>query len=186
MFLSQHHGLNLNLSLNKIVQKPLTMMKIGFGGGCHWCTEAVFQSLLGVEEVEQGWISSTGIHSTYSEAVIVHFDPTIIDLPTLITIHLLTHSSTSTHSLRGKYRSAIYYFSSAQAAIISSILKTQQKDFEKPIITKVLPFLTFKNNTEQYLNYFLKNPNKPFCKNYIHPKLQYLKKRFSTQIKDSF
>jgi len=162
------------------------MIKIGFGGGCHWCTEAVFQSLLGVREVEQGWISSTGIHTAYSEAVIVHFDPTVIDLTTLITIHLLTHSSTSMHSLRSKYRSAIYYFTAAQAATISNILEIQQKEFEKPIITTILPFLTFKKNTEQYLNYFLKNPNKPFCKNYIHPKLQYLKKRFSKQIKDAF
>ena len=47
------------------------MKKIGFGGGCHWCTEAIFQALNGVESVEQGWISSLNPYDTFSEAVIV-------------------------------------------------------------------------------------------------------------------
>ena len=50
------------------------MKKIGFGGGCHWCTEAIFQALNGVESVEQGWISSLNPYDTFSEAVIVHFN----------------------------------------------------------------------------------------------------------------
>ena len=84
--------------------------KIGFGGGCHWCTEAVFQSLIGVEKVEQGFVASFNLHNELSEAVIVHFNHKRISLQTLIEIHLLTHSSTSDHAMRKKYRSAIYTF----------------------------------------------------------------------------
>ncbi len=91
------------------------MEKIGFGGGCHWCTEAVFQALIGVEKVEQGWIASEGENDSFSEAVIVHFDESTIDLSTLTAIHLFTHSCTSEHSMWKKYRSAVYTFSNKQA-----------------------------------------------------------------------
>jgi peptide-methionine (S)-S-oxide reductase len=92
----------------------MELTKIAFGGGCHWCTEAVFQTLIGVEKVEQGWISSIEKNNTFSEAVIVHFNIEKIDLKTLIEVHLLTHKSTSNHSMIKKYRSSIYYFSNQQ------------------------------------------------------------------------
>jgi len=96
--------------------------KIGLGGGCHWCTEAVFQALRGVERVEQGFIRSTAPHDGWSEAVIVHFDPAVIDLKTLIEVHLRTHASTSEHSMRGKYRSAVYAFDPQQADDAQAVL----------------------------------------------------------------
>lgn len=76
--------------------------KIGLGGSCHWCTEAIFQSLIGVLKVEQGWISSEKGNTSFSEAVIVYFDDSIMSLNTLIEIHLYTHSCTSNHSMREK------------------------------------------------------------------------------------
>ena len=85
--------------------------KIGFGGGCHWCTEAVFQSLKGVAKVEQGWIASFDEYDSFSEAVIVYYNETVISLETLIDVHLYTHRSNSDHSMRKKYRSAVYTFS---------------------------------------------------------------------------
>ena len=92
----------------------MELVKVGFGGGCHWCTEAVFQSLIGVEKVEQGWVASTEKNKNFSEAVVVHFDVKEINLKILIEIHLRTHKSTSNHSMRTKYRSAVYYFSHQQ------------------------------------------------------------------------
>ncbi len=87
--------------------------KIGFGGGCHWCTEAVFQSLMGVIKVEQGWISAEGTED-FHEAIILHFNSDIISLKKLIEVHLYTHNSTSNHSMRIKYRSAVYAFTEVQ------------------------------------------------------------------------
>ncbi len=72
--------------------------KIGFGGGCHWCTKAVFQSLNGVNNVKQGWIASDGEAFAFSEAVIVEYNAKIIPLEVLIEVHLRTHKSTSEHS----------------------------------------------------------------------------------------
>ncbi len=155
------------------------MEKIGLGGGCHWCTEAVFQSLRGVEKVEQGFVASTDQNDTFSEAVIVHFDTTSITLKDLIEIHLLTHKSTSNHSMRQKYRSAVYIFSEGQRTKTQEIVKRLQTNFERPLITEVLPFVTFRPSDEQFTDYYYKNPQKPFCQNYIQPKLKLLLERFS-------
>lgn len=156
--------------------------KIGFGGGCHWCTEGVFNSLLGVRFVEQGWIVSSPPHDTLSEAVIVNFDTTIISIKDLIQIHLYTHSCTSNHSFREKYRSAIYYFEQEQKAIIEICINEMQPEFENPIITKALPFRGFKLNTENYLNYLYSRPQGEFCKSSIYPKLNVLMSRFSKHL----
>lgn len=130
--------------------------KIAFGGGCHWCTEAVFQSLKGVSKVEQGFVASTGENETFSEAVIVHFKPDEIGLETLIEIHLHTHKSTSNHSMRTKYRSAVYTFSPSQDRASKRIIDYFQETFQNKIITKVLPFKAFKPSTEAFRNYYKK------------------------------
>lgn len=55
-------------------------IEIGFGGGCHWCTEAMFQILIGIDNVKQGWIASDGANTAFSEAIVVTYDPNLIDL----------------------------------------------------------------------------------------------------------
>jgi peptide-methionine (S)-S-oxide reductase len=154
--------------------------KTALGGGWHWCTEAVFESLIGVEKVEQGFVSSTDQNKSFSEAVIVHFNPETIPLKVLIDIHLHTHKSTSNHSRRAKYRSAIYTFSESQKVEAKKLIEDFQKDFDNQLITQTLPFNTFKASREQIQNYYYNNPEKPFCKNFINPKLQWLLKQFST------
>lgn len=161
----------------------MELTKIAFGGGCHWCTEAVFQSLNGIEKVDQGWVASTEKNNTFSEAVVVYFKASEIDLKTLIEIHLLTHKSTSNHSMRNKYRSAIYYFSEPQKVESLKIIEELQSKFEGKIITKVLEFQNFKPSPKEFQNYYLSNPEKPFCKTYINPKLTILQKKYKKEFK---
>ena len=149
-------------------------MKIGLGGGCHWCTEAVFLSLLGVIDVRQGWIASEGEAFAFSEAVIVEFDPVKIPLEILIEIHLNTHKSTSNHSMRKKYRSAVYYFEKEQNQRIQTILEELQSKFDQQLITQILPYAGFKPSGDDMVNYYYKNPKKPFCDTFIKPKLRLL------------
>ena len=157
--------------------------RVGLGGSCHWCTEAIFQSLRGVEQVQQGWLSAHDAPATFSEGVLVSFFPDEISLADLIAVHLYTHSCTSNHSMRGKYRSAIYTFSQAQALLASSAITALQVDFEQKIITEVCQYEAFKENTAEYQNYFLQNPERPFCQNYIHPKLRLLRHKFAQLVK---
>jgi peptide-methionine (S)-S-oxide reductase len=153
--------------------------KIALGGGCHWCTEAVFQSLIGVSKVEQGFVASTGDNTAFSEAVIVYYDSVEILLKTLVEIHLHTHKSTSNHAMRTKYRSAVYVFSEAEKQEAEQILKLFQNQFKDTLITEVLLFNAFKASREQIQNYYYSNPEKPFCENFINPKLRILINRFS-------
>jgi peptide-methionine (S)-S-oxide reductase len=158
------------------------MFKIGFGGGCHWCTEGVFLSLKGVSNVEQGWISSNGENNAFSEGVIIRFNPEIISLEDLIEIHLHTHSCTSNHSMRTKYRSAVYSFSEGDLAEVERIIRSFQGYFDERIITQSIHLVEFKENKEEYLNYFYSRPEAQFCKSYIHPKLRLLIDRFSNKV----
>jgi peptide-methionine (S)-S-oxide reductase len=158
--------------------------KIGLGGGCHWCTEGVFESLIGIILVNQGWIASTDNNAELSEAIEVYFDQSKVSLQTLIEIHLHTHASTANHSMRKKYRSAIYTYDDDQNQEANKALDALQRDFDQPIITQVLPFDSFKANKDELQNYLYNSPNKPFCITYIHPKLRLLLTRFKYQVND--
>lgn len=160
----------------------MNQTKIALGGGCHWCTEAVYQALKGVEKVEQGYVSAVN-KENFSEAVIVHFDAESISLERLIEIHLHTHKSTSNHSFRAKYRSAVYVYSEAQFRRAESFIEECQSEFKNALITEVLNFQGFKPPRTALHNYYQKNPEKPFCKKYIDPKLNLLLERFSKETK---
>lgn len=158
------------------------LKRIGFGGGCHWCTEAYFQSLRGVETVEQGWISAKDPDDSFSEAIIVHYDPDTIPLKTLISLHLLTHSSTKMHGFRSKYRSAVYVLD-GNLEEVQGLIAQCGLDFDEPVITRALVFDKFRLNTEEYRDYFRKNREGAFCKRYIHPKLEMIRREFATYVK---
>ncbi len=156
--------------------------KIAFGGGCHWCTEAVFQSIKGVQKVEQGYVASFNKNNDFSEAVIVHYNLDWVKLKNLIEIHLLTHKSTSEHSMRSKYLSAIYTFDDLQHQEVTHLMQLLQKDQEIKFVTEVLPFANFKPSREAITNYYYNNPEKPFCETYINPKLELLVQRFPNHV----
>lgn len=145
--------------------------RIALGGGCHWCTEAVFQSLRGVARVQQGWASALDAPARFSEAVVVHFDPGVIPLEVLVAVHLHTHSCTSMHALRGKYRSAVYADKPAQAEAVAVAIAANQPDFDAPILTEVVRLARFRENVPRYRNYYRTDPGRPFCRRFIAPKL---------------
>ncbi len=156
-----------------------TIHQLGLGGGCHWCTEAIFLSLKGVKEVQQGWIASEAPHARFSEAVIVHFDPTVIPVGILVAIHLFTHSATSDHTMRQKYRSALYYFSPAEKPLLEQAMEAFT---DLPLVTSILPFKAFKSSLPAHQNYYFNGPDKPFCQRYIHPKLELLIQNFTDHV----
>jgi len=158
------------------------MEQIGFGGSCHWCTEAIFLSLRGTIEVLQGWIAGAEQTDRFSEAVLVTFDPEIISLQELTAIHLYTHSCTSSHAMRDKYRSAVYCFNAVQIEMVKNAINGLQENFPEPVITETVIFGQFRLNTPEYQNYYYKDTTKPFCANIINPKLNELISRFSNKV----
>lgn len=156
---------------------------IGLGGGCHWCTEAIFQSLEGVLKVDQGYIAAQKPNNSWSEAVIVHYDEKLVSLKLLIDIHLHTHSSTSKHHMRTLYRSAIYTMDTKSYTAAQNILKELQPQFQKPLVTEVLNYTSFKESRKEIQNYYLTNPEKPFCERYIEPKIALLTQKYKQHVR---
>lgn len=160
-------------------------MKLGLGGGCHWCTEAVFQAIAGISRVDQGFVRSDPPDDSWSEAVVVTFDPVALPLEVLVEIHLRTHSSTSHHKMRGKYRSAVYVYDAGSALKVGRILRKLQHGFDEKLVTKVLRLADFKGSDERFQNYYAKDPERPFCKTYIDPKLSLLRKQYGAVLRNS-
>lgn len=156
--------------------------RVGLGGGCHWCTEAVFQALRGVGDVAQGFVRSHAPHNTWSEAVVVTFDPDVIDLQTLIEVHLRTHASTSRHKMRGKYRSAVYSFDDRQARVASEALQNLQAGFSESLVTRVLRHAGFRPSDPRFHDYYATDPDRPFCRTYIDPKLRLIREVYSSLV----
>lgn len=88
--------------------------------------------------------------------------------------------------MRTKYRSAIYYFQEYQRPELRNALSESQADFNEEIITKILPFVAFKSSPAQYQNYYQNDPEKPFCRTYIYPKLKFLKSKYSASVNEDF
>lgn len=123
-----------------------------------------------------------GQDNSYSEAIEVTFDSSVIDLQTLVKIHLYTHASTSSHSMRGKYRSAVYAYDDVQFLQVQKILEDLQSEFDQTIVTQAYRFSEFKKNKPELLEYLFSSPERPFCKTYIHPKLKLLIAEFSAHV----
>ncbi|MBS0503134.1 peptide-methionine (S)-S-oxide reductase [Sphingomonas sp. NPDC019816] len=154
-------------------------MKVGLGGGCHWCTEGVFQALRGVTQVEQGFLQSEPPADTWAEGVVVTFDPSAISLGTLSEVHLRTHSSSRARSIRGKYRSAIYIFEPGQRSEAEQAVRRFAAQAAKDIHTQVMPFVGFLPSDERYQNYYRTDPSRPFCRRYIDPKLDLIRREYA-------
>ena len=160
------------------------IIKLGLGGGCHWCTEAVFSSLNGVKNVQQGWLSSTAPNDQLSEGVLLEFDSEVIRLKDIVDIHLESHSSKANHSMRDKYRSAIYVQNKHDETDVLQQLALLKAENEQPNVTQVLPLNEFKcQSNEKYVDYFYQQPDKPFCKTHIMPKLKRLLVKHSDHFK---
>ncbi|TCP67890.1 peptide-methionine (S)-S-oxide reductase [Sphingomonas sp. PP-CE-1G-424] len=155
------------------------MEKIGFGGGCHWCTEGVFQALKGVYQVDQGFIQSEAPWDTWAEGVLVSFDPAAISLATLAEVHLRTHSANGTYSPGGRYRSAIYVVDAEQRETAAQTIARFASQSGKGPRTLVLPLVGFRPSEARYQNYYRTDPDRPFCRRYIDPKLDYIRHHFA-------
>lgn len=138
-----------------------------------------------MKKVVQGFISSKLKPASFYEGVLVYFNPELIKLEKLIEIHLQTHKSTLNHRMRFKYLSAIYTFSDNQNTQANFLLAQLQNNYKEKIITKAYSFDSFKASRKEIRNYYKTDPQRPFCKVYIEPKLELLKQEYSLSLIDS-
>lgn len=175
------------------------MQTATFGGGCFWCTEAVFQALSGVSKVTSGYMGGDLKHPTYmeicngdtghAEVIQIIFDENVISFNELLFIFFKTHNPTTLNrqgnDVGSQYRSVIFYENDDQKAQIEQIITalTQQNIFDKPIITEVVAATEFYEAEDYHQNYFNDNQGKPYCSFVIQPKLNKFATDFRNKIK---
>lgn len=174
-----------------------------FGGGCFWCTEAVFQRLKGVQSVVSGYAGGHVVNPSYSqtfsedtghaEAVQIMFDPTVISYEKLLDVFWVIHDPTTLNRQGGdigpNYRSVIYYHNEEQKrwALASKEKMDKTHKYQNPIVTEISPFLNFYKAEDYHQNYYNKNRDvNPYCSIVIDPKIEKLLKEFNEDVKDEF
>lgn len=177
---------------------PSDVQKITFGNGCFWCTEAIFQGVRGVNKVESGYMGGLTKNPTYmeicngdtghAEVIRLEYDTSEVTLEELLLIFFKTHDATTLNrqgnDVGTQYRSAIFYYTDEQKAAAEAMIAklTDEKVFDKPIVTEVTRASEFYKAEDYHQNYFTDNPNKPYCAFVIQPKLNKFAKEFTEKI----
>jgi peptide-methionine (S)-S-oxide reductase len=172
-----------------------------FGGGCFWCTEAIFQRLTGVTHVESGYMGGRPDQATYRqvcngdtghvEVVRVGFDPEEISYRDLVDVFFAVHDPTTLNRQGNdageQYRSVIFYNNEEQQKIADETIAelTAEKAFPEPIVTAVEPAEEFYAAEDYHQNYYNENSRQPYCMFVISPKLAKLEKKFAEKLRAS-
>jgi peptide-methionine (S)-S-oxide reductase len=167
-------------------------------GGCFWCTEAVYKDVVGVEEVESGYIGGHVPSPTYrqvcggdtghAEAIRVTFDPDAISLAEILDIFFATHDPTQLNrqgnDVGTQYRSALFPRDDAQAAEMRAAIERAQGDWPAPIVTTIEQASEWYPAEDYHQDYWEgEGQRNPYCLAVIPPKLQKLRKSFAARVK---
>lgn len=169
-----------------------------FGAGCFWCVEAVFQELNGVIKVESGYMGGQTENPTYrdvctgttghAEVTRITFDSTVISYEELLEVLWTTHDPTTLNRQGAdagtQYRSAIFYNSEAQKEKAEkSKQEVATKIWDKPIVTEIVPADTYYPAEDYHQDYYANNPNAGYCRMVIAPKVEKVREKFTTKLK---
>ncbi|MFP4845426.1 peptide-methionine (S)-S-oxide reductase MsrA [Winogradskyella sp. PE311] len=170
------------------------------GGGCFWCTEAVFQEVKGVKEVVSGYSGGTvpgrptyreicsGL-TGHAEVIKVKFDANMITYEDILIIFMTTHNPTTLNRQgadRGtQYRSVIYYHNDKQKEIAELVINELSQYYENPIVTEISEAVTFYEAEKEHQDFYKNNPDYGYCSFVIDPKLSKLRKLHSDKLKSA-
>jgi len=170
------------------------------GGGCFWCTEAVFQEINGVRQVISGYSGGnvpgrptyreicSGL-TGHAEVVQVTFDPSVISYEDILVIFMTTHDPTTLNRQgadRGtQYRSVIFYTDENQKGIAEIVIRELAQYYKNPIVTEVSEAVTFYEAEKEHQDFYKNNPDYGYCNFVIDPKLAKLRKLHSDKLKNA-
>lgn len=166
--------------------------------GCFWCIEAVFQRLQGVHSVKSGYMGGMTENPSYKEICTgltghaeiaqIEYDAHIISFEELLEVFWATHDPTTLNrqgnDVGTQYRSAIFYHNEEQKTIAEKSMKEAQEDFTNPIVTEISAVSKFYPAENYHDNYYNINPNQPYCRMVVGPKVEKFKAKFKDRLKD--
>ena len=172
---------------------------ITLGGGCFWCTEAVFEELRGVQKVESGYSGGTVANPSYervstgrtghAETSEITFDPRVISLKDLLEIFFTVHDPTTLNrqgnDFGTQYRSVIFYRNERQKAVAQQVIReiAAKKVWRGKIVTELAPFTAFYRAEDYHQQYFKRNGHEPYCQVVIAPKVAKFRQHFLSRLK---
>jgi len=178
--------------------KTMTNSTNGFdfavlGGGCFWCTEALYQMLPGVKGVVSGYAGGKTENPTYkdvcsgetghAEVIQVEFDPKVVSYEKILDTFWQAHDPTTLNKQGAdegtQYRSIILYRSDAQKAAAEKSKAAAQQNFNKPIVTEIVPLTKFYKAEGYHQNYFRTHSDQPYCQVVIRPKVEKFEKKLN-------
>jgi peptide-methionine (S)-S-oxide reductase len=172
------------------------MAIITLAGGCFWCTEAIFQRLAGVRRVTPGYTGGelpnpsyedvVSGKSEYAESVQIEFDSDKVSLELIYRVFFATHDPTSLNrqgsDVGSQYRSAIFYSNNQQRGLAEKVIADLQEEYDQPIVTEVEQLHQFYPAEKYHRGYYARQPQAPYCRAVISPKLAKLKEKFSEKM----
>lgn len=174
---------------------------ITVGGGCFWCTEAVFEQLKGVEKVESGYSGGTVTNPSYravcagatghAEVIQITFDPQVISLKEILEVFFATHNPTTLNrqgnDVGTQYRSVIFYRTDAQKAVALQAIHAvaAAKIWNGKIVTELTEFKAFYKAEDYHQQYFRLNGRQPYCQAVIEPKVAKFRDHFRDKLKSN-
>lgn len=168
------------------------------GGGCFWCTEAIFNQIKGVEKVVSGYAGgNVPGYPTYrevcsgltghAEVIQISYNPEIISFQKILIIFMTTHDPTTLNrqgaDVGTQYRSVIYYTNGEEKSVIEEVIKQVQPYFDNKIVTEISELPTFYPAEEYHQNYYNNNKEQGYCNFVITPKLTKLRKLYADKLK---
>jgi len=172
---------------------------IVLGGGCFWCTEAVFDRVRGVLDVESGYSNGETVRPTYeqvctgrtghAEVVKVEFDPAQITLREILEIFFVVHDPTTLNrqgnDVGTQYRSGIYYTDEAQKQVAEDVIREigESRTYRSPVVTEVRPLANYSTAEDYHQDYFLNHPDQGYCAFVVGPKVEKFQKTFASRLK---
>ncbi len=185
--------------MNSFSEQNKNVEQATLGGGCFWCTEAIFLRLNGVEEVKSGYSGGKIKNPSYrevctgrtghAEVIQITFDPKIISFAEILEVFFATHDPTTLNrqgnDIGTQYRSVIFYHNEEQKKIAEKVLSLFEKDkvYDNPVVTEITPFSNFYLAEDYHNNYFEQNPAQPYCQFVIAPKVEKFQKIFKEKLK---
>ena len=176
--------------------------KATLGGGCFWCTEAVYQQLKGIVDVKPGYSGGHVKNPSYrevcdgntghAEVVQIIFDPEMVSYSEILEVFFMTHDPTQLNrqgnDVGTQYRSVIFYHSEKQKEIAERVLRAfrEEKVYNKAIVTELTAFEEFYVAEDYHINYFNRNKYQPYCEFVVAPKVEKFKKVFKDKLKDKY
>lgn len=165
------------------------------GGGCFWCTEAVFREVVGVSQVESGYTGGDTVNPTYeavcegntghAEVVRLTFDPDITSFREVLEIFFTIHDPTTLNrqgnDVGTQYRSVVYYHSSQQQATARAVVAEMANVWDAPLVTEISPAETFYRAEQCHQNYFRQHSLQGYCAFVIAPKVSKFRETFTTK-----